>query len=90
MTAKAGTEVPTTEPAAQDAKASGVKRLSVSLRPSDLRRVEELAAESGLPINEVIRRALATESFVYRNRHDGRRILVEDRDGKLREIEFLY
>ena len=66
------------------------RRLTVNLRASDVARIEAIAEQTGLTANEILRRALATEEFVQRNRREGRKILVENDDKSLREIEFLY
>lgn len=65
------------------------RRVTVSLRSSDIERIDALARDTGLNANEIIRRALATESFVTRVRRDGHKLLVEDADGATREIEFV-
>lgn len=66
------------------------RRVTVTLRPRDIKRIEEIASETSLKANDIIRRALATESFVVKNRREGRKILIQDEKGTLREVEFLY
>jgi hypothetical protein len=66
------------------------KRITVNLRQGDNERLERIVRDTHLPPNDVIRRALATESFIIRNLREGRKILVQDTDGTLREVEFLY
>lgn len=65
------------------------KRVTVSLRPSDLDRLGEIASETHLSQNDAIRKALATEAFVQRALAEGRKILVEDAEGNVRYIEFV-
>jgi hypothetical protein len=67
---------------------ANVKRITVNLRPEDLKRIEALASRSGLTLNEVIRRALATETFVATARDKGETILVDGESG-IRQVEFL-
>ncbi len=69
--------------------AEDIKRITVNLRPSDVERIEQIAAETGLTANEIIRRALATESFVQKTRKNDEKILVEGKQGT-RQVEFLY
>lgn len=78
------------EKSSETGGATIARRITVNLRPGDSDRLARIAEETHLQPNDVIRRALATESFVIRNLKEGRKILVEDSDGKLREIEFVY
>ena len=66
------------------------KRITVNLGPSDLERMEAIAAETNLSANEILRRALATESFIRENRRAGAKVLIEDEDGTLTRVELLY
>ncbi|MEE9298185.1 MAG: hypothetical protein V3V29_04035 [Acidimicrobiia bacterium] len=65
------------------------KRLTVNLRPGDVERLTRIAETEHLQPSEVIRRALATEAFVVRTLESGRKILIEEADGQLREVEFI-
>ena len=74
-----------------DAKRGRIaRRVTVNLRQQDVDRLDRIAKEAHLQPTDAIRRALATEAFVIRNRKEGRKILVEDESGNLREVEFLY
>ena len=66
------------------------RRVTVNLRASDVERINKIAESTGLSANEIIRRALATESFVVENRNKDRKILVEDENGKVSRVEFVY
>ena len=68
---------------------STAKRVSVNLRGSDLDRLEEVSQASRLNPNDAIRKALATEAFVQRTLAKGGKILVQDEDGTIREVEFV-
>ncbi|MEX2292090.1 MAG: ribbon-helix-helix protein, CopG family [Mycobacteriales bacterium] len=70
--------------------ANVARRVTVNLRASDVERIEKIAESTGLSANEVIRRALATESFIVENRNQDRKILIEDKDGTVQRVEFLY
>ena len=72
-----------------DADGRQVRRITVNLRASDMRRIDAIARETGLSANEILRRALATESFVMEHRKEGRKILIED-DEAVREVLFPY
>lgn len=68
---------------------SSVRRFSVTLKEIDDRRLREIAEAGDLSLNDVIRKALATEAFVQRTLSKGRKILVEDEEGNVREVEFV-
>ena len=67
----------------------GVTRVTVTLRPADSARMDELASRTRLSKNDVIRKALATEAFVQRTLAENRKILVEDANGNIREVQFI-
>ncbi|MCE9620842.1 MAG: hypothetical protein K8R99_00685 [Actinomycetia bacterium] len=66
-----------------------INRVTVSLRAIDRRRVEEIAEKEQVNKNDAIRLALATEQFVSRVLGDGGTILVKNKDGSVREVEFV-
>ncbi|MDQ6947489.1 MAG: ribbon-helix-helix domain-containing protein [Actinomycetota bacterium] len=68
---------------------SAPKRVTVTLGESDVERLDEISREGRVSKNDAIRRALATEAFVQRTLAAGRKILIEDADGKIREVEFV-
>ncbi len=65
------------------------KRVTVTLSEADQERLDEIAREERVSQNEAIRRALATEEFIVRTLANGRKIMVQDADGTLREVEFV-
>jgi hypothetical protein len=65
------------------------KRVTVTLGEVDQERLDEIASTERVTKNDAIRRALATEHFVTRTLAAGRKLLVEDPDGTVREIEFI-
>jgi hypothetical protein len=77
-------------PTTQRGSAVTTRRVTVNLRASDVERIEKIAESTGLSANEIIRRALATESFIVENRSRDRRILLEDENGQVSRVEFLY
>lgn len=61
-------------------------KVSVKLSPVDVAALEELAAKRGTTVSEVVRQAIGTEVFVERVDEEGGRVLVEDRDGRVRQL----
>jgi Ribbon-helix-helix protein, copG family len=86
---RAQAERPRREKHAMTEREETARRVTVNLRPSDVERIEEIAEQTSLTANEIIRRALATESFVIRTLKDGRKVLTEDSEGRLREVQFV-
>ena len=66
-----------------------VSRVTVTFREADNDRLDEVVQATKLNKNDAIRKALATEAFVQRTLADGRKILVEDANGNVREVEFV-
>lgn len=64
-------------------------RVTLTLRPVDRRRIDEIAEKEQVNKNDAIRLALATEQFVSRVLDEGGTILVKDKDGTVREVEFV-
>lgn len=71
------------------AQDQGTSRVTVTLRAIDRRRVEEIAEKEQVNKNDAIRLALATEQFVTRVQDEGGSILIRDKDGTIREVEFV-
>ena len=65
------------------------KRVTVTLRDPDVKRLNEVSDSTELSQNDAIRKALATESFIQRTLADGGKILVESETGEIREVEFV-
>lgn len=68
---------------------STVRRVTASLRAKDETNLEKVADEVGLNQNDAIRKALATEAFVQDTLKSGGAILVRDKDGSIREVQFV-
>jgi hypothetical protein len=64
-------------------------RVTVTLRYVDRKRVDEIADAESVNRNDAIRLALATEQFVSRVRREGGKFLIKDKDGEIREVEFV-
>lgn len=67
-----------------------VKRISVSLDERDDDRLQAVKKETRISSeSEVMRRALATEAFVQETLDEGGKILVQAKDGSVREVKFV-
>ena len=64
-------------------------RLSVNLAPDVALALRELAQGQGLTLSEAVRRAISTEHYLRAKRRDGCKVLIEDRRGKMRQLEFV-
>lgn len=66
------------------------KRVTVTLGEVDQERLDDIARKERVSKNDAIRRALATEQFVVNTIRSGRKLLVRDDDGTIREVEFIH
>lgn len=64
------------------------KRMSVSFPADVASLLEELSETQGVSQNEVLRRAIATEAYIYRQVAAGSTILVQKSDGQIHEVVF--
>ena len=69
--------------------AATVRRVTASLRRRDEENLEEVAEAAGLSQNDAIRKALATEAFIQEAIKSGGSILVRDKDGVIKEVQFV-
>lgn len=74
--------------ARNSANASGTKRLSFSFPPETARYLEELAEGQGITQNEVLRKALATEHYLYNEIKRGAKVFLQNSDEQMREVVF--
>ncbi len=65
-----------------------IKRVTVTLKVDDIERLQFISERTGLSKNDSIRKALATQVWVGRMLAAGRKILVEDGKGNIREVVF--
>ena len=61
-------------------------KLNVSFSPSAYATLEKLADEKGKTMADVLRDAIALEKWFVDATKDGSKVLVEHRDGKIREV----
>jgi len=69
-------------------KATGGKRLSISLSDDAANLLEFLAQSQGITQNEALRRAIATEAYLLEERTQGTKVLLQKSDRELREVLF--
>lgn len=65
---------------------SDVVRLSVNLNEETADALKKLAADKGITITEVMRRAVAVTKFLYDEQDKGKTIQVVSRKGKIRNV----
>jgi metal-responsive CopG/Arc/MetJ family transcriptional regulator len=62
------------------------RRINVNFSENASTTLEKLAAEKGKSISEVVRDAIALERWFTETTKEGGKILVEHKDGKIREV----
>lgn len=67
---------------------SKAKRMSVALSQDEAEMLEWLAAEQGITQKEALRKAIALEAYLYKERKAGSKILFHTSDGEVREVIF--
>jgi len=63
-------------------------KVSFNLTPREVEQLKELAAQQGITATEALRRALATERFIYDTYQRGGKLLIEEADKPVRELVF--
>jgi hypothetical protein len=63
--------------------AANLVRLNVNLNTETADALRELADERGISVTEAVRRAISLYKYIEDETHDGRRIQVADRTGKM-------
>jgi hypothetical protein len=69
-------------------KATGGKRLSISLSDDAANLLEFLAQSQGITQNEALRKAIATEAYLLEERMQGTKVLLQKSDKEIREVLF--
>ena len=67
------------------AESNSVKT-TVNLSAQAVAALKEIAAERNVPMSEVIRRAIATEKFLFDTEKNGGKVLIEESDKTLKQI----
>ena len=60
--------------------------LTFSLTPEAEARLKRMAAESGVPLEQIISQSLSLESFLRDKRRKGAKVLLKDPDGSMWEL----
>jgi hypothetical protein len=63
-----------------------IVKTSLTLTKDELETLQRLAAEYGVTVAEMIRRAISEEAFFVEAVEDGGRVLLEDKDKSLKEL----
>lgn len=67
---------------------SKTKRMSVTLSQDEAEMLEWLATEQGVTQKEALRKAIASEAYLYKERRVGSKILFRTKEGVVREVIF--
>lgn len=62
------------------------KKVTVNLPDDQIKFLQELAKKEDLTFTDVLRRSINSEKFFVEQEEKGRKILVEEKDEKLRQI----
>ena len=62
------------------------KKATFTLPDDDIDTLRRLAREREMTVTATLRRAIATEAFLEKERQQGSRLLIEKADGKIVEI----
>ena len=63
-----------------------VKKVTVNLPEDQVEFLQELAKRDNMTFTDALRRSIKSEKFFVEQEESGRKILVEEKDHKLREI----
>lgn len=64
------------------------KRMSVSLSPETVQKLEAIAEEKGISFTEALRLAIATEDYIRQEIKNGGKVLIQKKDNTVRELVF--
>lgn len=64
------------------------KRMTVSLSPETVEKLEEIAEEKGITFTEALRLAIATEDYIRTEIKNGSKVLIQKKDNTIREVVF--
>lgn len=69
-------------------KKDTLKRMTISLPPENARMLEILGELQSITLNEAVRRAISTESFIQNEVSKGSKILIVTKEGEKKELVF--
>lgn len=64
-------------------------KVSFNLTPQEVERLKDLASKRGVTATDVLRRALATEFYIYDTYAEGGKLLIEEPGKPTRELVLL-
>jgi hypothetical protein len=64
------------------------KRMSISLTGDAAEMLKSLAESQGITQNEALRKAIATEAYLFQERQKGSKVLLQKSDNEIREVIF--
>lgn len=65
-----------------------VIKMSVNLPTDDVKVLRALAKKRSVTMTEVLRQAIGTEKFIDTVNEDEGKILIEDKEGRVRQLVF--
>jgi hypothetical protein len=71
-----------------DEQKKAVIKMSVNLSPDVVETLRALARKRNASMTEVLKDAIGTEQFVDKVSDESGKILVEDKDGRIRQLVF--
>ena len=66
------------------------KKVTVNLPADQVAFLQELAAKEGITFTDALRRSIGAERFFAEQHAAGRKVLVEEKDKRLREVMRTY
>ena len=64
-------------------------KITIALPEKDIERLTEISAKEGVSKTEALRRAIATEKYFIEQREKGHKVLIEDKNKKMRVVEWV-
>jgi len=61
-------------------------KVSMNLLQTDVDLLKELAKSRGTTVTDVVRQAIAVEKFLDQSQRNGEKLLIEDKDKRIREL----
>ncbi len=64
------------------------KRMTVSLSPETVEKLEAIAEEKGITFTEALQLAIATEDYLRKELKNGGKMLIQKKDNTIRQLVF--
>lgn len=65
-----------------------IKKITVNLPEEAVELMKKWSLERGTTVTEVLKQALRTENYFTNEINEGHKVLVQDEDGKIKEVVF--